>query len=88
MKHLKTSKEVYKVISTLSKSEKLKLRKLISDVFHDGHKESFDMIDEDFIYPNRWRLFDNQTDSEILYESDQINEFIDICIGAIINKEL
>ena len=87
MKHLKPSKEVYKVITNLPKSERLKLKKLIFSVLHDGNEKSFDMIDEGFIYPNRWRLFDNQTDSEILYESDQINEFIDICIGAIINKE-
>ena len=85
--NLKTNSEIREIVRGLPKDRRRQLMHLISNVFNNGDADSFREIDEQFMYPMRWDIFEHHTDSPILYEDDDVNEFIDACIESFMERE-
>jgi len=81
MPELKTQREINEIIEELPETKQYALALLCKWWIENPVEGIRDLtesrIDNDFMFPMRWELFEMQFDSELLYEYHDVEEFID-----------
>jgi len=78
---LKTSKEIKEVIDNFKSNKKATLKALLYAYIELNNLDMLYTIDDEFLYEHRWEFFEHLTDSELLYETVDVEEFVDKVYG-------
>lgn len=76
--NLRTKNEIQQVLEGFSRYKRYMLKALVYCYIQTDDLDMLDTIDEMFLYEHRWEFFDKHTDSELLYETHHLEEFVGI----------
>lgn len=78
---LKTSKEIKEVIDNFKSNKRATLKALVYSYIETEDMDMLYTIDDEFLYEHRWEFFEHLTDSELLYETVDVEDFVDKVYG-------